>query len=317
MAYTDIERQLNEGGVVILDGGIGTELERRGVSMDPDAWCGPATLGNLDVLEAIHLDYIKAGADVITANTYASSRLMLEPAGFGDQFEEINRSAVETAHRARQASGRVDVLVAGSLSQMLPVVKGSHLTDLALAPSISDMSLAFEELATLHRDEGCDLLLLEMMRHPDRIRAALGAANKTGLPAWVGFSVRQGADGQIVSFAHEQDIPFEEMVKQLANFDVAAAGIMHSPSNLISEATAILKDAYHGPLLAYPDSGYFKMPKWQFEDIIRPEDFRRFATTWIAEGITIIGGCCGLSPEHIAAVADLKGELVFDQRKTA
>ena len=89
------------------------ELEQRGVMMDPEAWCGPATLGNLDVLEAIHLDYIKAGADVITANTYASSRLMLGPAGFGDQFDEINRGALKAAHRARETSGRADILGRG------------------------------------------------------------------------------------------------------------------------------------------------------------------------------------------------------------
>ena len=167
------------------------------------------------------------------------------------------------------------------------------------------MANAFQELASLHRDEGCDLILLEMMRHPDRARAAIDAASKTGLPVWVGFSVRRGADGRILSFAQEQDIPLQDLVQVLADVDVAAAGVMHSPSNLISESIAILKDVYNGPLLAYPDSGFFKMPEWQFEDIIPPDDFRNFASGWIAEGITIIGGCCGLSPDHIAAVAPL------------
>ena len=307
MAYADIQRRLDDGGVIILDGGTGTELERRGVPMNPDAWCGPATLDHLDVLEAIHKDYIAAGADIITANTYASSRLMLGPAGFGDQVEKINRTAIEAAKRARKTNGRPDVLVAGSLSQMLPVVKGAAHNDLSRTPSLAEITEAFEELASIHRDEGCDLILLEMMRHPDRAAAAIDAASKTGLPVWVGFSVRRGTDGQILSFAQEQDIPFEDLVQVLANTNVAAAGVMHSPSDIISDAIEILKKSYTGPLLAYPDSGYFKMPNWQFEDVIPPADFRRFATEWVENGITIIGGCCGLSPEHIAAIVTLKG----------
>ena len=110
MAYSSVRQRLDEGSVVILDGGTGTELERRGVPMNNQAWCGPATLDHLSVLEAVHLDYIAVGADVITANTFASSPLMLEPAGFGDQFEAINRAAIQTAHRAREASGRTDVV---------------------------------------------------------------------------------------------------------------------------------------------------------------------------------------------------------------
>ncbi len=306
MGYEDLRRKLRERSVVILDGGTGTELERRGVPMDPEAWCGPATLGHLNELEAIHLDYISAGADVITANTYASSRLMLGPAGFGDQFEKINRAAISAAYAARKASGRTDVLVAGSLSQMLPVVKGSAKPKLYQVPSETVMTEAFQELATLHRDEGCDLILLEMMRHPDRAALALQAASETGLPIWVGFSVRRGADGRMLSYAPEKDIPFDELVQVVRDFEVGAAGIMHSPSDTIDDAIAILRDVFDGPLMAYPDSGYFKMPNWQFEEIIEPNDFQRFATGWAANGVQIIGGCCGLSPEHIAAVAPLK-----------
>ena len=307
MGYAEIERRLEEGGIVILDGGVGTELERRGVSMDPEAWCGPATLDHLSVLEAIHSDHIKAGADIITVNTYASSRLMLAPAGLGDRFEEINRAAIGAAHEARKASGRADVAVAGSLSHMVPIIKGSARADLARAPSQTEMAEAFRDLASLHRDGGCDLILLEMMYHPDRMAAAFQAAINTGLPVWAGFSARYGADGRVLSFAPDQDIPFEETVRVLADFDVAAAGVMHSPSNVIEDALSILREAFDGPLTAYPDSGYFKMPNWQFDDVITTNEFQRFATAWVGSGVQVVGGCCGLSPEHIAAIAPLKG----------
>jgi homocysteine S-methyltransferase len=308
MNYAEIEQRLKNGGIVILDGGTGTELERRGVPMNAEAWCGPATIEHTDVLESIHRDYVAAGADIITANTFASSRLMLGQAGFADRFEDINRTAVGAAHRARAACGHEGVAVAGSLSHMLPIVRGAAKTDLARAPSQAQMADAFGEFAELLRDEGCDLILLEMMYHPDRMVPAFKAATATGMPVWAGFSARRGENGQVLSFAFDKDIPFEETVRVLADFEIAAAGVMHTPSDIVGDAIAIVRDVFEGPLTAYPDSGYFKMPQWQFEDVIAPDEFLQFARKWTTNGVQVVGGCCGLSPEHIAAIAPLKDQ---------
>ena len=306
LTYTSIKQRLDIGGVVILDGGTGTELERRGVQMDSKAWCGPATLGHLDILKTVHLDYIEAGADVITANTFASSPLMLDHAGVGDRFAEINRAAVWTARQALDASGRPDVAVAGSLSHIIPVIDGTDRSDPELCPSQTVIAEALGKLAFLLRDEGCDFILLEMMYHPQRMCQAFEAAAATGLPVWAGFSARRGTDGRILSFTREGDIPLEEVVKILADFDVDAAGIMHTAPNVVADALAILRRTYHGPLIAYPDSGYFKMPNWQFDSVIPPAELHNFAQHWIASGTQVIGGCCGLSPEHIRAIAPLR-----------
>lgn len=302
MSYSTIEARLLRGDLVFLDGGVGTELERRGAVMHPEAWCGPATLENVEILEEVHRDYISAGADIITANTYASSRLMLEPAGYADRFEEINRLAVATAHRARAASGREDVLVAGSLSHMCPIAPDSDRGDLVREPPTDVMRDAFRELADLLGDAGCDLLLLEMMYYPHRTALVLEAALATGLPVWAGFAVRRDDQGDIVSFARERSIPFVDVVSVLDGSAVQAAGIMHSPADVVAEATTTLKRQYHGPLMAYPDSGYFRMPHWQFKDVIEPGVLVEFARSWVEDGVQILGGCCGLSPKHIAAL---------------
>ncbi|MEZ5933534.1 MAG: homocysteine S-methyltransferase family protein [Alphaproteobacteria bacterium] len=306
MAYAPIHQRLERGGVIILDGGTGTELERRGVPMDTKAWCGPATLDHLALLEAVHRDYIAAGADIITTNTFASSPLMLDHAGFGDRFEEINRAAIRAARQAMQASGRADVAVAGSLSHMLPVTEGTDRTDPDARRDPAELASACSRLATLLAEEGCDLLLLEMMHHPERMPPAFEAAHATGLPVWAGFSARRGDDGQVLSFTREREIPFEEVVQILAEHDVAAAGLMHTEAGVIADALAILGKVYRGPLMAYPDSGYFKMPSWQFDAVMSPETLRDFAENWVASGVQVIGGCCGLSPAHIRAIADLK-----------
>lgn len=307
MSYASVDEKIRNGNIVLLDGGTGTELEKRGVTMDPEAWCGVATIKNADILEQIHRDYIAAGADIITANTFASSRLMLEPAGFADQFEEINRTAINAACRARDSSGRKDVLVAGSLSQMCPMNADSHRADLDREPPPEVMRDAFFELATLLRDAGCDLLLLEMMYFPHRVPLVFEAALSTGLPVWVGFSARRDQSGEVLSFAPDQAIPFDELLTVLDHADVQAAGLMHSPSDVVGDALAILRGRFSGPLMAYPDSGYFRMPHWQFEDIIEPDALVDFARTWVDSGVQILGGCCGLSPRHIAAMREAFG----------
>jgi homocysteine S-methyltransferase len=302
MDYAILDTRLHNGGIVLLDGGVGTELEKRGVAMDPKAWCGPATLDNVEILERVHRDYIAAGADIITANTYASSRLMLEPAGYGERFEEINRNAVAAAQRAREASHRDDILVAGSLSHMCPILADSDRTDLEHEPPLELMRDSFHELAALLCDAGCDLLLLEMLYYPERAGLLLEAALATGLPVWAGFAVRRSQQGGIVGFARERSIPFDDLISVLDQADVQAAGLMHSSADVIAEATATLKRRYGGPLMAYPDSGYFRMPHWQFEDIIEPDVLVEFAHTWVDDGVQILGGCCGLSPKHISAM---------------
>ena len=86
---------------------------------------------------------------------------------------------------------------------------------------------------------------------------------------------------------------------------VSAAGVMHTPSNLVSEAVAKIGEHFAGPIYAYPDSGYFEMPNWRFEDVITPEDLAAYAGGWIDQRIHAIGGCCGLTPAHIEAIAEM------------
>src|SRR4051812_18536533 len=102
-------------GVVVLDGGMGTELEARGARMDHEAWSGLANVEHPELVREIHEDYIRAGADVVIANTFPTNRAALAAAGCGDRFEEVNRAGVEAALSARERAGR-PVAVAGSMS---------------------------------------------------------------------------------------------------------------------------------------------------------------------------------------------------------
>jgi homocysteine S-methyltransferase len=302
MTYERLKQRLDDGEVVILDGATGTELQRRGLPMDPAAWCGPTTLGNDALLREIHADYIAAGAEVITANTFASSRLMLSPAGYGERVEEINRRAVEAALRARdETPGGAEVVVAGSLSHMVPVADGTDAVDPDQLPDDAEIAAAFEELAQILAAAGCELILLEMMYHPGRSRLALEAALATGLPVWFGASARRGEDGRVVSFHLDEDLPLDAITSLIPAQGVDAAGVMHSGAEVVGEALASLRRHFKGPLMAYPDSGYFEMPNWRFVDVITPQRFEAFCRDWLAAGVQILGGCCGLTVAHIEA----------------
>ena len=307
MSYQDIKRRLDTGEIIVLDGGTGTELQRRGAQMDPSAWCGPASLNNSELLTQVHIDYINAGADVITANTFASSRLMLTPAGYADRVEEINRIAVDAALRARDLatakSPNRKIAVAGSLSHMVPVAAGTAKVDQNRVPSNNELAHAFGELAGILKSSGVDHIMLEMMYEPNRVPIALNAALATDLPVWFGMSARRTPNGRVVTFDQHQEVPLEEITKLIPKTGVDVAGVMHTGAEIIGETLTAIRKNFSGPMSAYPDSGYFEMPDWRFVDVIAPDRLENFFSSWINVGAQVIGGCCGLTVDHIHAAS--------------
>ena len=116
-ANNDLTVRLDKGEIIFLDGGIGTELERLGAPMDHDTWCAVALETHPHLVKDVHRSYINAGADVITVNTYAATRIALRNAGIEDKFEEWNRLAVQLAKETlAECDPSRPVYVAGSVS---------------------------------------------------------------------------------------------------------------------------------------------------------------------------------------------------------
>lgn len=298
-AYETLKTRMGAGDIIVLDGATGTELQRRGAPMDPAAWCGPATLENDHILTAIHRDYIDAGSDVVTANTFAASKIMLKAAGLADRSDEIVMRATEAALKARSLTGKAHVVVAGSLSHMVPVAEGTAKVDPSKIPSDAEISDAFHSVAHALKRAGAELIMLEMMYEPKRTKLAVEAALSTGLPVWFGMSARRGRDGQVKAFHHLEDLPISDIVKLIPSQGIDAVGVMHTGAEVISDTIAEIKKLYSGPIAAYPDSGYFEMPDWKFVDIIPPDRYGAFVRQWLKEGVQMIGGCCGLGLDHI------------------
>ena len=303
-AYGSIEQDLSNGKVIIIDGGTGTELERRGATMDSDVWCAMATLSAPQTLREIHEDYIQAGARVIAANTFSAGLSMLRPAGLTDRFDDIVRSAVALAMEARDRMNATErVAVAGSMSHQMPLPPGTDNRDPAKLPSAEQVAENHQIIANTLADLGVDLIMLEMMSDPAYANSALEAAKATGLPVWMGYSCRKMKKAHAVSWTVPNlDVP--AMLEAIPPAKADAAGIMHTNSSIMTPCIKALRECYSGPLMAYPDTGHFEMPSWVWTDAIDPKDFAAAALSWINEGAQIIGGCCGTSVAHIDALAN-------------
>ena len=297
--YDHIAKKLRAGEVIVIDGGTGTDIQRRGVAMSGETWCAEVNLSHPEIVRQVHEDYVRAGAEIIIANTFATSALLFNALGRDDDLIELDRTAVEVA---KQAAAGHQVAVAGSVSTMRPVAKGSDRTMKEKDwPEAEARPLFRRKVQNLARC-GVDLLMMEMMRDTDYSVWATQEAVATGLPVWVGISVERRADGRLAGFGRNDQL-LEDVAKALAATSPAVISIMHTSPNDTDEALDIVRNYWSGPLGAYPESGYFRMPEWTFVDIIPPEELVERARLWRQKGATIFGGCCGLGPEHIAALS--------------
>ena len=294
----DLMTAIQSGKVVIIDGGTGTELERRGAPMNSAAWSAQATLTHPQLLRSIHEDYVRAGARMVIANTFPASLHVLQEAGLEDRFEEINRRAVQIAREAAdQADGTV--AVAGSISTT--TFSGTGALDYRRLPDESRAVDYYLRHAGILADAGADLIVLEMMRDVAQTACALQAGQKTGLPVWVGFSCEPGESGEMLLLGKSETL--SAAVRAISDLGPAAAGVMHTQMEDTPEAVRVTAASWDGPVFAYPHRGVFEMPHWRFTDTVTPEEFAAAAHQWITAGARIVGGCCGIGPEHIRELA--------------
>ncbi|MGE4250104.1 MAG: homocysteine S-methyltransferase family protein [Parvibaculaceae bacterium] len=298
MSYERIARKLAKSETIIIDGGTGTDIQSRGVPMAGETWCAEANLTHPAVVRCVHEDYIAAGAEIVTANTYPTSPLLFNALGRDQDMIRIDKEAVRIAHEA--SDGRV--AVAGSFSVMRPMEPGVDRVKKYREWSATDAKALMRRKAESMAEANVDLIMMEMMRDADYSLWATEAAVATGLPVWVGIATEPRDDGRLTGFARP-DWLLEDVVKALAAAGADVISIMHTLPNHVGDALKIVRAAWQGPLGAYPESGFFKMPDWQFVDIIEPSALVAHARDWQTAGASIFGGCCGTNPQHIKALS--------------
>jgi len=266
------------GVLTVLDGAMGTELGRRGVSLQGRAWSARANLLAPDVVSAIHADYAAAGATVHTANTFRTT-----PWGFGEGWEDAAATAVALARRAVPSGHRVAASIAP--------LRDCYRPDLS-PPSPREEHRA---IARVLARTGADLLLCETFPQVGEAWVAVEEAVATALPVWVSFTAGPNAD--LLS-------PRDLAAGARGAVERGAAAVLVNcvPCARIGEWLDAIS-ACGAPYGAYANCGDIQDTEvvWHVGDD-DPASYARHAARWAAGGATLIGGCCGTGPAHITAV---------------
>jgi methionine synthase I (cobalamin-dependent) len=281
---------LSQPRQLILDGATGTELNRRGVDTGLPLWSANALMNDCDakILQQIHEDYLRAGADIITTNTFRTHRRALALSGNADHALELTRRAVDIARTAIvNVNSDSPKFVAGSISTLEDCYRPD------LVPS--DKELRTEHSERIHHLVECDvdLILIETI---NTIREAVIMAKLaviTGIPVVVSFVCDR--DGKILSGE-----TLTEAANQLLPLGISAIGVNCGPTPNLAKPLAELETACSKdfPLIAYGNIGYAdEEVGWINTDSENPKTYCDHAVHWPAK---IVGGCCGTTPQHIA-----------------
>lgn len=295
------------GRPLLLDGGMGRELRFRGVEILDTIWSANALIVAPDAVRAIHRDYITAGADVITTNTYGVIRGELAKEGWEDRFAELNLLACDLANEARAQAGEAGegVRIAGSL----PPLRGSYRPD--LVGTFAEIYPLYQEQAALLASH-VDVLLCETMSSGAEAHAAARAAAEAGKPVWVSFTLHEDRSGLLRSG--------ETVAEAVAKLDgLPISGILANCSAPES-ITAAMPDlvATGADVIGGYANTFVPVPEnWTLDgdqdrdgligvrDDLDPEPYGEFASIWLDLGANAIGGCCGTRPAHIARLREI------------
>jgi S-methylmethionine-dependent homocysteine/selenocysteine methylase len=287
-AYERIDGLLQDGGCVVLDGGVATELQR--VRTDDrdrghEPWGTWALFrGPMEVLE-VHSRYVASGCDVISTNTWSvleaaaeSAREHPDRGGRGALWIEAARLGIRLARQAIDEAG-IDTAVAFCIN--------SSLLDKRAAGRL-------ELLSWMWQVEPPDLVILETLETvPDDVAVeTIAMVVETGLPVWVSFRRRPDA----------MTDEFRASLDRLAGVGASAILVNCVPAADVAESVAWLRERTALPVGCYPNLGHGAGSHWEFDAGVGPGAYAELAASWAGAGARIVGGCCGVTPEHVAAL---------------
>ena len=278
---------------MLLDSAMGTELQRRGADTMLPLWSARALIECPDLVSQVHREEAAAGADILTANTFRTHRRTLEKAGLGHRAAELTRLAVRLAREAAIESPR-RVLVAGSLSPLEDCYRPD------LVPGDEALEREHAKQAARLAGAGADLLLLETHNTIREVLAAARAARSTGLP-FVASLVTDGR-GSLLSGESLRDA-----MDALRPLHPEVVGINCVPARRLgSDLLTLASAAPAGALSAYGNLGLSAEDSgWAFTEELAPALYVGLASTWMSPRLRIVGGCCGTTAAHTAALRGL------------
>ncbi|NWG07786.1 MAG: homocysteine S-methyltransferase [Chloroflexi bacterium] len=299
---------LNHYPVLVIDGALATELERRGYNLKDELWSAKVLLETPEAIKQLHYDYFKAGADcAITASYQATLEGFIKRGLSREQAVELVKKSVRLAIEARDEFwvdeknriGREKPFVAASVGPY-----GAYLAD--GSEYRGNYGLTEEQLIAFHRprmkaliEAGAELLACETIPSPLEARALVKLLGEfPGVSAWISFSCKDEAH-----VCEEERL--EVCIRQVeASPQVAAVGVNCTSPRFIPALIREAKKATSKPILVYPNSGEtYDASKNDWDGHSAYSSFGEEAKVWYAAGARLIGGCCRTSPKDIQDIA--------------
>lgn len=277
---------------LLLDGATGTELMRRGFALSTPLWSAAAIVDAPELLEQIHRDYVTAGCDVLTTNTFRTHARNLRAAGWQNRARELTRRATDIA---RQAS-RPQTLIAGSIAPLEDCYSPQ------LTPNADELESEHGQHVMHLAEAGVDLLLVETQITIREAEIAARAAVASGVPVVVSFTLKARAvedDGPRLLSGE----PLQEAIDRVVPLGVSGIGLNCIPADEVEWALQAVKLPTELARGAYANTGrLFPDGSWGETEALNPAVYAEFTQRWKVASMNFIGGCCGTTPNHVAAL---------------
>ena len=284
--------------ITLLDGGMGQELLKRSSKDITPLWSTQVMIDEPDIVRDVHIDYIFAGARVITLNAYTMTPERLARDGQIEDFEKLQVAAINAAISAREAAGIPEVKIAGCLP---PLVASYHAE---VTPKYEAMLKSYSKIVAIQAPH-VDVFLCETMSSIAEAKAALVAAKESGLPVWVSLTIEDNDQGLLRSGEALLDA-----VAMLDEFGADAKLLNCSKPEAILASWSKMKSD-QGLTGAY-GNGFTSVDSlkpggtvksMQSRTDLGPAAYAEFAMEWVTNGAGLIGGCCEVGPAHIAELS--------------
>ena len=283
--------RINSGEILVSDGATGSNLQKMGLK--PGRPPEDLIIDNPDIILSLARSFVEAGSDIILTCTFGGTRMRMKDSKYQDRTPEVNVRAAELARKA--ASAREGVLVAGSMGPVGALIKPYGPLE------AEEVKATFAEQAKALVDGGVDLLLIEtMFAFEETTPAFEGARSVTDLPIVVSFSYDRGTRSMM-------GVKPKDVIKKYSEMGAALVGAncgttLENMEAVVEEYAATVPNF---PLWVKPNAGVPRMDIETEQGVydMGPEDMAAYSLKYVELGARVVGGCCGNTPEHVAAIA--------------
>lgn len=297
------------GKITILDGGMGRELEKRGAPFKQPEWSALAMMVAPDSVKEVHKAFIASGASVIKTNSYALVPFHIGEKQFKDQGKALAACAGKMA-RAAVNETQTGIRIAGSI----PPLFGSYRSDLYRSERVVELASPLIEGLRAH----VDLWLCEtqsLIDEPIRIKSLMDRLDMQKKPFWVSFTLEDSPLNKEPLLRSGESVV--DAVKAMVDAKVDAILFNCCQPEVIGQSVKITFDqlaslgaenieigAYANAFAPQPKDATANQGLNEVRADLTPSSYLNWARQWIQDGATLIGGCCGIGPEHIAVLSE-------------